>query len=430
MLVQRRLSVLALMLAAPAAGQTLPFTIDSSVSALDLETTFELRMPGTLLGDHDPMTNPGGTQTRPGIFGGSGNQPINIQLDLIGDLDVLSPVDGGFDLTPDLTLGAGLVENLDLTLIVGGAGAVDLTLRLTYDTFRTIAPGSLFLSLIPIEIPLGSAALGNVTLVQTASVPALLAATATPGVFDVTALVPVDLTFDFDFNGQVTPVGPVPVLLPLRSVADLGACSATLDGGAQTMTSQMIPAPVPLSIPNIPLPLPTILPPGGIANLLMSVDLDEIVFDSDLDLTLSSSAPESARTESYCVAAPNSAGLGALLDVQGSTSIAADDIVFGATGLPASSFGFLLMGPGEDFVAGFGGSQGNLCLGGHLSRFSDHIQNSGAGGSIQFDPDLTQLPSGVVLAPGETWRFQYWFRDGNPTPTSNTTDAQRVMFCH
>jgi hypothetical protein len=80
--------LLALVVGGSSSAQTLPFTVAPGSSALDVAATFELRLPGTLIGDHDVATNPAGTRTLPGLFGGSGNQPVNVQLDLIGALDV------------------------------------------------------------------------------------------------------------------------------------------------------------------------------------------------------------------------------------------------------------------------------------------------------------------------------------------------------
>ena len=45
--------------------------------------------------------------------------------------------------------------------------------------------------------------------------------------------------------------------------------------------------------------------------------------------------------------------------------------------------------------------------------------------------DLNALPqpSGFVSAQsGETWNFQCWFRDQNPTVTSNFTQGYRITF--
>ncbi|MFT7679088.1 MAG: hypothetical protein ACI8QC_003087 [Planctomycetota bacterium] len=50
-------------------------------------------------------------------------------------------------------------------------------------------------------------------------------------------------------------------------------------------------------------------------------------------------------------------------------------------------------------------------------------------GTVLFQPDLANLPNNVTIQPGDSWIFQYWFRDANPTPTSNTSDAVVVTFC-
>ncbi|MCP3916270.1 MAG: hypothetical protein GY711_12005 [bacterium] len=34
----------------------------------------------------------------------------------------------------------------------------------------------------------------------------------------------------------------------------------------------------------------------------------------------------------------------------------------------------------------------------------------------------------TLFQPGETWNFQCWYRDNNPGPTSNFTDAVSVTF--
>ncbi|MEZ6013905.1 MAG: hypothetical protein R3F49_02215 [Planctomycetota bacterium] len=428
-----RLTALALAASAPALAQGLElgldFAVDANTSSLDLSTTFELRLPGTLIGDYDVTANPTGTRTVPGLFGGSGNQPIDIQLDLLGALDIDVPASGAFTLAADPSTSSASIEGLALDLATGGAAGVALSVRLTYPTFRTFSPDSLYLSLVPIELPLGQATIGDIAVAQVGPALGTLTATATPGVFDLDALVAVTLTFDLDFNGQITPVGPVPAALPLSAVLDLAACDAALTGAAMTAANQTIPAPAPVSLMDVPFPLPTILPPGGTANLLFTVDLDEVVFDLSLDLALDADAPASERVERYCVASPNSAGLGATLDLVGSTSLGLDQLDFSITGLPQQSFGFLLMSQPEDFVANVGGGEGTLCLASPIYRFQSSIQNSGPGGSVLFRPDLAALPGGVVFAAGDTWRFQYWYRDANPTTTSNLSDGLRVQFC-
>ena len=75
------------------------------------------------------------------------------------------------------------------------------------------------------------------------------------------------------------------------------------------------------------------------------------------------------------------------------------------------------------FVSGPSGSQGNLCLGSPLARLTTLVQHSGVSGSIATRVQLTGIPGlGTVLA-DSTWNFQAFFRDRNPAPTSNFTDA-------
>ena len=105
-------------------------------------------------------------------------------------------------------------------------------------------------------------------------------------------------------------------------------------------------------------------------------------------------------------------------------------VLFAASGLPAGLLALPLFSESGTFVPNPGGGQGNLCVGGSVGRFIDQIQNSGAAGEIAITVDLTQIPgpngpvTGMV---GDSWNFQCWFRDANPTSTSNFTDAIEVV---
>ena len=106
-----------------------------------------------------------------------------------------------------------------------------------------------------------------------------------------------------------------------------------------------------------------------------------------------------------------------------------DDLTLLATDLPANQFGYFLCSQTQS-LAQPPGSQGNLCLGGTIGRFNKDVQNSGAVGAFSIQVDLTQLPVSppVAVQPGETWNFSAWYRDINPTPTSNFTDGVAVLF--
>ncbi len=128
----------------------------------------------------------------------------------------------------------------------------------------------------------------------------------------------------------------------------------------------------------------------------------------------------------------NSTGLAGTLSGSGSTTVSDNDLTLQADQLPLNRFGYFLAGTMQGFVAIPGGSQGNLCLGGSLGRFRTAAQVgfTGTTGSISLQVDLTQIPTNPVqsVLAGQTWFFQAWYRDVNPTSTSNFTDGLRVTF--
>ncbi|MDA1263533.1 MAG: hypothetical protein O2816_00470 [Planctomycetota bacterium] len=134
----------------------------------------------------------------------------------------------------------------------------------------------------------------------------------------------------------------------------------------------------------------------------------------------------------YCdPAVPNSTGQPARINGTGTASVAWNQLSLTASQLPHWKFGYFLNSQSAGSVIP-PGSEGVLCLSGHIGRHTAQIQNSGEAGSISIDLDLNALPrpSGGphAVLPGETWRFQAWFRDKNPVDTSNFTDALAVQF--
>lgn len=133
----------------------------------------------------------------------------------------------------------------------------------------------------------------------------------------------------------------------------------------------------------------------------------------------------------YCTAVPNSTGnVGTILAI-GSNQASANDLDLLAVGLPPQQFGLWVVSAAQAFVPAAGGSQGNLCVGGNTGRYNSQVASSGAFGEVPLDVDTTaiQQPNGTVPAlPGETWNFQCWHRDLNPTATSNFTRGFSVTF--
>jgi hypothetical protein len=137
----------------------------------------------------------------------------------------------------------------------------------------------------------------------------------------------------------------------------------------------------------------------------------------------------------YCApAALNSTGAPGTLVATGSSLVSANSLRLTGSSLPRYAFGSFLTSRTQDFVPNALGSQGNLCLGGAVGRFSgtNNIQNSGASGVIALQINLLNLPqpiSNVVAQAGETWNFQAWYRDAvGGSATSNFTTSVAVTF--
>jgi hypothetical protein len=107
----------------------------------------------------------------------------------------------------------------------------------------------------------------------------------------------------------------------------------------------------------------------------------------------------------------NSSGAGATLGVQGSTSVALDDLRLNMSGGPAVSVALLFAGTGQ--VNGGNGAlfgDGLRCAGGQIQRLGVRVTSAGA---ADWGPGLA--PVGGWLA-GDTRYFQAWYRDTNNSP--------------
>jgi hypothetical protein len=102
--------------------------------------------------------------------------------------------------------------------------------------------------------------------------------------------------------------------------------------------------------------------------------------------------------------------------------------------LPSNSFGYFITSRTQGLVMGPGGSQGTLCLGGSVGRYNlpAQIFNSTGVGRASVDIDLGSTPTPAMgfisVMAGETWNYQAWYRDANPTATSNFSDGVFVTY--
>lgn len=130
----------------------------------------------------------------------------------------------------------------------------------------------------------------------------------------------------------------------------------------------------------------------------------------------------------YCTpASTNSSGAPARMDASGSDAVVDNALTLVAEDLPTNTFGYFLTSRTQGLSVP-PGSQGTICLGGSIGRFSAFVQSSGGAGTFSLTIDLTSVPGNPPAAavPGDTWNFQAWFRDANPMNTSNLTDGIEV----
>lgn len=142
------------------------------------------------------------------------------------------------------------------------------------------------------------------------------------------------------------------------------------------------------------------------------------------DIELISLEPSLAPPSNYCTANPNSTGQTASISVSGSQRISDNSFALSAFGVPASQFGLFFFSETQANVA-LPGSNGILCVGNPLFRLSI-VQADPFFGSVNFALDFTDNSSNAsTIAAGTTQNFQFWFRDGF---SSNTTNGVTVEF--
>ena len=126
----------------------------------------------------------------------------------------------------------------------------------------------------------------------------------------------------------------------------------------------------------------------------------------------------------YCTSKMHSQGGPCTLAGLGTTSLTENRVFLYGLNAPVDEFGMFFSGMNQ--AAGIPlppPSEGLLCVGNPFWRLG--IIHSCATAEFFFRPDFGDLPSGMVVQPGETWSFQLWFRDAQ---VSNTSDGLAITF--
>ncbi|MCA9002001.1 MAG: hypothetical protein KDB61_08765 [Planctomycetes bacterium] len=414
-------------------AQQFDFALNTGTSTLNMVSTFGVDMDATLIGNYDPVTNPGGTQTIPGVLGGSGNNSIPVDLGLNGDLNHNGAPTGTFSMNVDELALNFTLDGLDMDLLGGASVVSNQDVDLLFSTFHTVNPSSVFLGGIPVNLPLAGQSVSDLIVVQTGGpVQGSLISGIVVGSYGFSAQVPVAISLTADFQGTPTPVGPFDgsILVSGSLVMNGGAPSVSIAFNQVIQQTTVDPLPGQV-FSDIPFDAPTILPAGSTAHFLLGGSVAQVDLNMTLTGNLAADGTQSCGFTRYCMGAPNSAGLFGELHPVGSTDVTQGSLTLNSTNLPLNVFGYYLFSPSRASQWLPAPSQGLLCVGAPLYRLNatQYILYSGATGTMSLAVDFQNLPQGQVFTPGSTWCFQLWHRDQNPSNTSNTTNAVEVWFC-
>lgn len=277
-----------LWLAGAASAQSVlyDFEIDSKLSGLDAAVEFTLATEGSLIGNYDEKTNPTGTRTKPGLLGPFGSTenvavPAAFGFELAGEPQTNSA--GSFRLEFDTEVETVLLHSFAIDYLGETPVSLPATLILDFDTFRTRNPDSLYIG-AAIPLPFGELLLSSLTAVQVDGPAAGTLEYIGGSDYTFTVVPTVVITGAVDVFGNPVEIPPTPIPLPLMGTLTIGDAMSiiTLSNPLEIAFDE---APL-LVLPELPFDLPTILPPGGTAQLLLNLTLTQIGASIVGDLSL------------------------------------------------------------------------------------------------------------------------------------------------
>ena len=308
--------------AAVAAERSFECAFDAS-STINANAGISLPLVGSWIGDFDAATNPTGTQTRPGIFGGTGNVaiPFSAVVNPAVVADGAVPT-GGFGLRYDDLTGVMTVDGFSLDLFGKDAADLVANLTLTYSTFRTFSPNSLYVGVTGLTIPLPVGELSKIAATQTGPAGGV-AVPQGDGTSTFSIIVPCDFTLQASALSQSFDQ-VIPAAFVLAGRIESKGSGVVLTTTVAFEQSIDIPEGLP-ALEAQPLPLPTILPPGATANLLVSGEFGagtaSVAFDGTLVAT---GTPDAVPGDMNADGVVDGSDIGALLRVWGQAHPIAD----------------------------------------------------------------------------------------------------------
>jgi len=262
--------------ATPVLADTYTFTVNSAQSTLSASVSASAPFTGTFIGT-------AGTETRPGLFGGSGNHPIGFTGTGMASGTPMTHPAGVFTLSIDTANNTAFLTGLSIDLLGGAHPTIAANATITYSTFHTVNPTGIFPSLT-IPIDLGDAVVNTLTATQVCSGAQGTLTSGPPGLFLFSVPTPVTIASAIDFAGQPVETSPQIVPVVVAGTLAVSGSGATVSMSLHLMDNQTIMGPIP-GPQDAPFDLAN--PLGGTVHLLLSMTITSATFDLTADLNAS-----------------------------------------------------------------------------------------------------------------------------------------------
>jgi hypothetical protein len=250
-------------------------TITQATSGVAGTLTVSATLPGTLIGNYDAATNPTGTRTKPGLFGSFGStenvaSPVSIVAGF-NNVPLNTRPSGSFRLLLDVEGLSARVEGYEVNNLATGPLVIPVTAAVTLQTFRTRAPDSTFIG-ATVNQEVGDATITTFRDIQSENGNGTL---VVAGPDQYTFTVPITVLTILEGDLLDAPIGS-PEGTP-SAIIVTGTATVRPDGTVAITSTQALDATQTQTpnqaLPPQPFPLPTILPPGGTANVLLNLTL-------------------------------------------------------------------------------------------------------------------------------------------------------------
>lgn len=267
--------VLVLTCALGQAQKKYDFVIPPADSNLNVNVSLRAFTSGTLIGNYDPTTNPTGTRTKPGLhpLGFTGNHPVPTRVNPWLQGNVVSNPSGTFGMVFDPVANTVWLLDFFSDLLPTGTAVLPANAEMSFDTFTTRNPTSTYPG-GTYNTSIGDVTVHRLTITQTGD-PAVGTLAPLGGNRYAFAVEPVVTLYIYaELEGTVLETTSNPNPLALVGEVEIH------DGTANILSMNAIDW-SDVDTPNQPIPrfemdIPTVLPPGNVAQLLFDLTLDEV----------------------------------------------------------------------------------------------------------------------------------------------------------